>query len=337
MRIKLAGGVGEHGRNCFLIEGESMSFLVDCGVMEHGYPYPDLTDEEARRLSLVLLTHSHNDHSGALPWLLEKGFRGIVTASAETFRQLPFPLERKESISAFTAFPLRYGRTGHCAGSLWYHIEFEGKRLFFSGDYLETSDCYETDKARGLSADFAVLDAAYGNADGERLRLEAREKILSLPRPLALPVPKYGRGFEVLSLLPAATKAYADAHFLSELERTGTPWVKPEFLARLSQYRVQPIPETLPDDSVVLLSDPQLRKDSLYNLASSCRSVLLTGTVKQGSGSEKLLRQGKARLAILPVHSTDREIDRLEMENHFSLVVRNHTPEHSYPDKEIML
>ena len=33
MRVKFAGGVGEHGRSCFLVEGEALSFLVDCGLM----------------------------------------------------------------------------------------------------------------------------------------------------------------------------------------------------------------------------------------------------------------------------------------------------------------
>ena len=36
MRVTFAGGVGEHGRNCFLVEGETLSFLVDCGIMAGG-------------------------------------------------------------------------------------------------------------------------------------------------------------------------------------------------------------------------------------------------------------------------------------------------------------
>ena len=44
MRVTFAGGVGEHGRNCFLVEGETLSFLVDCGRMAGAQdPYPALT------------------------------------------------------------------------------------------------------------------------------------------------------------------------------------------------------------------------------------------------------------------------------------------------------
>ena len=40
MRVTIAGGVGEHGRNGFLVESRELSFLVDCGVMA-GAAMPD--------------------------------------------------------------------------------------------------------------------------------------------------------------------------------------------------------------------------------------------------------------------------------------------------------
>ncbi len=33
MKLMIAGGVGEHGRNCFLVQGETIRFLTDCGKM----------------------------------------------------------------------------------------------------------------------------------------------------------------------------------------------------------------------------------------------------------------------------------------------------------------
>ena len=51
MRIKIAGGCGEHGRNCFYIEGVSCTFLVDCGLMagEEEGGYPNLTEKEIQK------------------------------------------------------------------------------------------------------------------------------------------------------------------------------------------------------------------------------------------------------------------------------------------------
>ena len=76
-------------------------FLVDCGLMageeDGGYPY--LTQEEIKRADYVFLTHSHADHTGAIPWLVEKGFHGNVVASKETLEQLPFEVRNTMTIS----------------------------------------------------------------------------------------------------------------------------------------------------------------------------------------------------------------------------------------------
>mgnify|MGYP003294922066 FL=1 len=93
MRIKIAGGCGEHGRNCFYIEGVSCTFLVDCGLMagEEGGGYPNLTEKEIQRIDYIFLTHSHADHTGAIPWAEEKGFDGVVVATKETFSTARIP------------------------------------------------------------------------------------------------------------------------------------------------------------------------------------------------------------------------------------------------------
>ena len=31
MELLIAGGVGEHGRNCFYVQAKTLCFLVDCG------------------------------------------------------------------------------------------------------------------------------------------------------------------------------------------------------------------------------------------------------------------------------------------------------------------
>ena len=58
MRIKIAGGCGEHGRNCFYIEGKIYTFLVDCGLMpgEADGGYPRLTENEIMKIDYIILT-----------------------------------------------------------------------------------------------------------------------------------------------------------------------------------------------------------------------------------------------------------------------------------------
>lgn len=85
MKITFIGATHEVTGSCTLVEVGSTVFLVDCG-MEQGInrfenvPLP----VEPSRVDFVLLTHAHIDHSGHLPLLYKKGFRGTVYATEAT-------------------------------------------------------------------------------------------------------------------------------------------------------------------------------------------------------------------------------------------------------------
>ncbi|HMC38619.1 MAG TPA: ribonuclease J [Acidimicrobiales bacterium] len=81
VRIVFLGGLGEIGRNCACIEVEDRIMLLDCGLMfpDTEMPgidlvLPDFTylRENADRVEGCIVTHGHEDHCGALSYLLRE-------------------------------------------------------------------------------------------------------------------------------------------------------------------------------------------------------------------------------------------------------------------------
>ena len=77
--IAFLGGLGEIGRNCMVLEQEGRLLLIDCGLMfpdadMHGIDLvlPDFTylRSNADRIVGCVATHGHEDHVGALSFLL---------------------------------------------------------------------------------------------------------------------------------------------------------------------------------------------------------------------------------------------------------------------------
>ena len=91
VRIVFLGGLGEIGRNCMVIEQgapddpDRTMMLIDCGLMfpdphHHGIDLilPDFTylRENAERIAAIVLTHGHEDHIGAIQYLMRNRSEG---------------------------------------------------------------------------------------------------------------------------------------------------------------------------------------------------------------------------------------------------------------------
>lgn len=81
LRIIPIGGLGEFGMNMMVYETERSAIVVDCGMM---FPdtsilgvdviIPDMSwvFERAEKIAGIFLTHGHEDHIGATPFLIER-------------------------------------------------------------------------------------------------------------------------------------------------------------------------------------------------------------------------------------------------------------------------
>ena len=104
MQLMFIGAAHEVTGSCYYLESSGKRFLVDCG-MEQGPNYYE--NEEipvaASDLDFVLLTHAHIDHSGLLPLLYARGFRGNIYTTYATADLCDIMLRDSAHIQMFEA------------------------------------------------------------------------------------------------------------------------------------------------------------------------------------------------------------------------------------------
>jgi metallo-beta-lactamase family protein len=73
--------------SCHLIEFKDKKLLLDCGLFQgrdEELNYQEM-DFDPASIDYLLLSHSHIDHSGRIPLLVKKGFKGTVYCSKATY------------------------------------------------------------------------------------------------------------------------------------------------------------------------------------------------------------------------------------------------------------
>ncbi len=255
IKITSLGGAGEDSRNCFLLQTDELNVLLDCGVRREiasvDTVYPLLTGEIAEKLDCVIISHAHEDHTAALPYLYSLGYTGAVYASKETIELIPGYMEKwiayvQENNGILPFDPdekdkvvfrpieeldldVTWGRSGHMIGSLWYLFTLEGHRILYTGD--ATFDSMLLQKDPFPQADTLIIDSAY--ASRHLNQKQQFQTISDLAQEnntrILLPVPANGRGIDLFEYLkPFDFPLYVEPNIIKNTDKlfTETGWIK---------------------------------------------------------------------------------------------------------------
>jgi ribonuclease J len=156
LRIIALGGLGEIGRNMTVFEHAGRLLVVDCGVLfpEVDQPGIDLIlpdfsylRDRLDDIEAVVLTHGHEDHLGAVPYLLREradipiiGSRftlALLTAKLREHRIVPVTQEvREEGTARFGPFGCEFFAVNHSIpDALAVAIRTDAGLVLHTGDF----------------------------------------------------------------------------------------------------------------------------------------------------------------------------------------------------------
>jgi len=216
MRITTLGGAKEIGASCLLLEIEGKSILIDAGVRmnppEEVGPIPLL--DRIEKLDLILLTHAHMDHSGALPLVYQRFPQVNIHCTNSTFHlihlllldavkimeskfledQQEIPLYDQSLVEAmidhtahipfgktFKPFPDRdisitFHPAGHILGASFILIGSKEGNVLITGDFSVTNQRTLKGAVKpAFQPDVVISEATYGERLHENRKEEERK------------------------------------------------------------------------------------------------------------------------------------------------------------------
>ena len=235
LEIGFLGGAREVGRIGITVKSAKSKVVLDYGVMlEHEPGFP--MHVPPKELDAVILTHSHLDHSGAIPIFYISERKPLITNKLnleltqvliQDFIHLSgyyLPFEYLElNTMMHSNIHLEFGEehsigdmkiklfnAGHTPGSAQVLVEADGKKILFTGDY----NMEDSRMLTGASMDYGDLDAiitesTYANEDHtprpelEKSFVEAATEVVERGGSVLVPAFGVGRAQEIACVLAA--------------------------------------------------------------------------------------------------------------------------------------
>jgi metallo-beta-lactamase family protein len=88
MQIEFSGAAREVTGSCHIIRAAGKTVLLDCGLFQGRRAESRVKNQrlpvDIEHIDAVVLSHAHIDHAGRLPFLINRGYRGTIWATAAT-------------------------------------------------------------------------------------------------------------------------------------------------------------------------------------------------------------------------------------------------------------
>ncbi len=156
VRIVALGGLGEVGRNMAVLEHAGQLLVIDCGVLfpEDHHPGVDLIlpdfeyiEDRLDDIQAIVLTHGHEDHIGAVPYLLKLKkdipivgsmlTLALIEAKLKEHRITPYTLGVKEGMrEKLGVFDCEFVAVNHSIpDALAVFVRTPGGTILHTGDF----------------------------------------------------------------------------------------------------------------------------------------------------------------------------------------------------------
>lgn len=200
LTLTFAGGTGSVTGANFLVEGEGIKFLVDCGLNQ-GTKMADDKNWDAfiydpSTVDILFITHAHIDHVGRIPKLVYDGFKGEIYSTIPTKDISALMLEDTANILGHNEdeklkeiyspkileqiqkmwktvdyhqdhtvgpYVFRYRDAGHVLGSGMLELIYNNKKIVFTGDLGNSPSPLLRDTEALKGVDYLLMESVYGD------------------------------------------------------------------------------------------------------------------------------------------------------------------------------
>jgi predicted metal-dependent RNase len=175
LEVSIFGAAESVGKSCIMISDRDHRVLLDAGIQLHprrtgllSTP-PDKVDSYSEEIDSVLLSHAHIDHSAYIPAIYRAGYQGLVHMTTPTkdivkvlwkdhlkiegphhygITHLHAALDKtstheyKRKFKITNGISAQFFDASHILGSAGILLDWEGTRIFYTGDFNDAKTPY---------------------------------------------------------------------------------------------------------------------------------------------------------------------------------------------------